>query len=77
LRVSENTVLREISERKREEMAGGWRRLHKEEVHNLYTSPDFIRVIKRRRVRWIGHVACTEGIRNTKFSSENLKGRNH
>jgi hypothetical protein len=36
---------------------GGWRKLHNEELHNLYSSPDIIRVIKSRRMRWAGHVA--------------------
>jgi hypothetical protein len=44
--VSENRALRRIFGPKREEVAGGWRRLHKEELHNLYTSPDIIRAIK-------------------------------
>jgi hypothetical protein len=38
-------------------MTGGWRKLHKEELHNLYTSPSIIRIIKSRRMRWTGHVA--------------------
>jgi hypothetical protein len=56
-RVSENRVLRRIFRPKREEVAGGWRRLHNEDLHNLYTSPNIIRVIKSRRVRGAGHVA--------------------
>jgi len=40
-----------------EEVAGGWRRLHNEELHNLYTSLNVFRVIKSRRMRWAGHVA--------------------
>jgi hypothetical protein len=55
--VSENAVLRRMSGPKREELVGDWRRLHNEELHNLYTSPNIIRVIKRRRVRWVEHVA--------------------
>jgi len=43
-----------------EEMAGGWRRLHDEELHNLYASPGTVRVIKSRRMRWSGYVACME-----------------
>jgi hypothetical protein len=55
LRVSENRVLRGIFGPKREEVAGGWRRLHNEELHNLYASPNIITVIKPR-MRWVGHV---------------------
>jgi hypothetical protein len=51
-------VLRRIFGSKREEVAGGWRRLHNEELHNLYASPNVIRVVKSGRVRWAGHVAC-------------------
>jgi hypothetical protein len=50
LRVFKNRVLRRIFGPKREEVAGGWRRLHNEELHNLYASPDIIRVIKLRRM---------------------------
>jgi hypothetical protein len=49
---------------KREEMAEGWRRLHNEELHNFYASPNFIRVIKSRRMRLVGNVACMVAIRN-------------
>jgi hypothetical protein len=54
--VFENRVLRRIFGPKREEVAGGWRRLHNEELHNLYTSPNIIRMIKSRRIRWVWHV---------------------
>jgi hypothetical protein len=47
-----------------EEVAGGWRRLHNEELHNLYTSPNVIRVIKSRRMRWLEHVARIGEMRN-------------
>jgi hypothetical protein len=47
-----------------EEVARGWRRLHNEELHNMKTSPNIIRVIKLRRVRWAGHVARIEEMRN-------------
>jgi hypothetical protein len=57
LRVSENRVLRRIFGRKRDEAIGEWRRLHNEELNNLYSSPNIIRVIKSRRTRWVGHVA--------------------
>jgi hypothetical protein len=60
----ENRVLRRISGSKREEVAGDWRRLHNEELHNFYASPNIIRVIKSRRMRWAGHVAHMGGMRN-------------
>jgi hypothetical protein len=50
--VCENRVLRRIFGPKREEVAGGWRSLYNEELHNLYTSPNIIRLIKSRRMRW-------------------------
>jgi hypothetical protein len=53
----ENSVLRRIFGLKRDEVTGEWRKLHSEESHNLYSSPDIIRQIKARRVRWAGHVA--------------------
>jgi hypothetical protein len=56
LRVSENRVLRKIFGPKREEN-GSWRKLHNDELHNLYSSPNIVRVIKSRRMRWAGHVA--------------------
>jgi hypothetical protein len=52
----ENSVLRRIFGPKRQEIAGSWRILHNEELHNLYASPDIIRVIKSRRIRWVGNV---------------------
>jgi hypothetical protein len=57
LRVFENRVLRRIFGSKRDEVTGGWRKLHNEELHNLYSSPSIIRVTKSRRMRWAGHVA--------------------
>jgi hypothetical protein len=57
LRVFENRVLRRIYGPKRDDVTGGWRRLHNEKVHNLYSSPNIIRMIKSRRMRWVGHVA--------------------
>jgi hypothetical protein len=64
LGVYENTALRRIFGPKREEVVGGSRRLHNEEINNLYTSPNIIRVIKSRRMRWAGHVACIGEMRN-------------
>jgi hypothetical protein len=58
-----NRVLSRIFGPKSEEVAGGWRRLHKEELHNLYISTN-IQVIKSRMMRWAGHVACMGEMRN-------------
>jgi hypothetical protein len=63
--VFENRVLRGIFGPKREEVAGGCRRLHKEELHNLYASPNIMRVIKSRRIRWAGNIARIREMRNT------------
>ena len=57
LRVIENTVLRRIFGPRREEVTGEWRRLHNEELNDLYPSPNIGRLIKSRRMRWAGHVA--------------------
>jgi hypothetical protein len=57
LRVFKNRVLRSIFGPKRDQVTGGWRKLHNEELHGLYSSPIIIRVIKARRIRWVGHVA--------------------
>jgi hypothetical protein len=53
--VFENRVLRRIFGLKRDEETGGWRKLHNEELHNLYSLPSTIRMIKLRRMRWTGH----------------------
>ena len=52
----ENMVLRRISGSRRDEVKGEWRRLHNEELNDLYSSPSIVRVIKSRRMRWAGHV---------------------
>jgi hypothetical protein len=57
LRAFENRVLRGIFGPKRDEVTGEWRRLHIEELNDLYSSPTIIRVIRSRRMRWAGHVA--------------------
>ena len=63
LRVFENTVLRKIFGPRRDEVTGEWRRLHNEELNDLYCSLNIVRVIKSRRMRWAGHVACMGGER--------------
>jgi hypothetical protein len=57
LTVFENRVLRRTYGPKREEVTGEWRKLHDEELHELYSSPSIIRMMKSRRMRWAGHVA--------------------
>jgi hypothetical protein len=61
----ENRVLRRIFGPKGYEVKGGWRKLHNEQLHNLYSSPSIMRMIKSRRVRWTGHVARIGVRRNT------------
>jgi hypothetical protein len=66
LRVFENRVLRRIFGPMRDKVTGEWRELHNEELHILYSSPNIIRQIKSRRMRWAGHVArigeeCAQG----------------
>jgi hypothetical protein len=56
LRVFENREVRRIFGPKREE-DGSWRKLHNDELHSLYSSPNIVSVIKSRRIRWTGHVA--------------------
>jgi hypothetical protein len=57
LGVFENRVLKRIFGPKRDEVTGEWRKLHNEKLHNLYSSPSIIRMIKARMMRWAGHVA--------------------
>ena len=59
LRVFEDRIMRRTFGPKRDEI-GEWRRLHNEELHSLYRSPNMVRVIKSRRLRWAGHVARME-----------------
>jgi hypothetical protein len=63
LRVFENRVLRRILGLKRDEVTGGWRKLHNEVLHNLCSSPNIIRMIKSRSMRWAGQVARIGGKR--------------
>jgi hypothetical protein len=77
LRVFENRLLRKIFRPKREE-DGSWRKLHNDELHDLYSSPNIVRVIKSRRMRWAGHVALMgRGEVLTGFWLGGLKARDH
>jgi hypothetical protein len=57
LRVFENSVLRRVFGPKKDEVIGGWRKLHTEKLRDLYYLPSIFRIIKFRRMRWAGHVA--------------------
>ena len=61
LRVSENRVLRRVIGPKRDEATGEWRKLHNEELSDLYFLPNIVRVVKSRRMRWAGHMARMGG----------------
>jgi hypothetical protein len=74
----ENRVLRRIFVPNRDEVTGGWRKLHNEELHNLFSSPSIIRTIKSRRMRCAGHVA--REVRREMHTGhwwENQKERDH
>jgi hypothetical protein len=64
LRVFENRVLRRILGLRRDEVIGGWTKLYNEELHDLHSSSNIIRITKSRRMRWTRHVACTGEKRN-------------
>ena len=55
LRVFENRVVRRVFGAKRDEVTGEWRKLHKEELRNVYSLPNIVRVVKLRRMRWVEH----------------------
>jgi hypothetical protein len=77
LRVFENRVLRKIFGPRREENKS-WRKLHNDELHSLYSSLNIVRVIKSRRMRWVGHVARTgRGVVFTGFWLRGPKVRDH
>jgi hypothetical protein len=76
--VFENRVLRRIFGPKRDEVTEEWRKLHNEELHNLYPSPDIIRQIGSRRMRWAEHVAhAAEERKYTRFWWESPNERDH
>jgi hypothetical protein len=78
LRVFENRVLRRIFGPKRDEVMGEWRKLHNRELHDLYTLPSIIRIIKSRRMRWAGHVARMGEERNAyRLLVESQRERDH
>jgi hypothetical protein len=68
----DNMVLRRIFGWKRNEVIGGWRKLHNEDLHNLYSLPSIIRLIKSRRMRWAGHVARME-VKNNNNKKKNVR----
>jgi hypothetical protein len=71
-------MLRRILGPKRDEVTGEWRRLHNQELHDLYSSPTILRVIKSRRMRWAGHVARMGEERGMyRFWWGNLRERDH
>jgi hypothetical protein len=58
-KIFESRVLRRIHAPRRDETIGGWRKQHNDELHNLYSSTNIIRIIKSKRMRWAGHAAYT------------------
>jgi len=78
LRVPENRVLRRVFGPKRDELTGEWRKLHNEELNDLYCSPGIVRVMNSRRMRWAGHVALMgERIDIYRVWRGNVKLRDH
>ena len=78
LRVFENRVLRRIFRPQTDEVTGEWKKLHKGELNDMYSSPNIIRVTKYRTMKWAGHVAhMGRGEVNTGFRWGNLRERDH
>jgi hypothetical protein len=74
----ENRVLRRIFGPKRDDVTGAWRKLHNEELNGLYSSPNIVRVIKSRRMRWARHVASVGERRGAyRVLVEQPEGKNH
>jgi hypothetical protein len=76
LRVSENRALWRIFGQRRDKITGGWRKLHNEELHNLYSLPVIISLTKSRRMRWVGNVVHMKEERRG-FWLENQSVRDH
>jgi hypothetical protein len=70
-------ILKKIFGPKRDEVIGGWRKLHNEELHNLYCSPSIIRIIKSRMMRWDGECSTNGGGMHIGFWWKSRKERNH
>jgi hypothetical protein len=77
LRIFENRVLRRIFGPMRDEVTGGWRKLHSEELHNFYSSPNKIRMTKLGRMRWEGHVEQIGRRMHIGYWWESQKERDH
>jgi hypothetical protein len=78
LRVFESKVLRKVFGHKKEEVTKEWRRLHNEELNDLYSVANTVRVVKSRRMRWAGHVACVGEERGVhRVLVESLRERGH
>jgi hypothetical protein len=75
--VFENRVLRRIFVSKINEVTREWRKLHSEELHNLYSSKNIIRQIKSRRMMWVGHVACMGEERSVQGFGVNVQKKVH
>jgi hypothetical protein len=76
--VFENRVLRRIFRPKRDEVTGGWRKVHNEELHNLYSSPSITRMTMSRGITWAGHVArIVKRVMHLEYWWESQKERGH